>query len=171
MAKQNCLRNSKYGKWNHLDGMTRKLRSDGVLCSDLIIRKWFFSYLEGEGLVRESLGFWRNNEVWNFSTTYWMIYRPEPWGSNWGLTWFITITCKGLFEWWSLPSGESRSKIYISDYKRNILPNVSCWLLKDFKHFFLIYPELKYFIDIWNWQSILINGCAEAFIEPILLTF
>lgn len=171
MAKQNCLRNSKYGKWNHLDRMTRKtlvwwcvvFRPDNSEMIYLLPWKW--------GASEETLGFWRNNEVWNFSTTYWMIYRPEPWGSNWGLTGFITITWKGLFEWWSPPSGESRSKIYISDDKRNILPNVSCWLLKDFKHFFLIYPELKYFIDIWNWHSILINGCAEAFIEPILLTF
>lgn len=142
--------------------------SDGLLCSDLIICKWFFSCLEGGGGLRwGNLDFWRN-------VTYGTSAPPAGWciGQTWGGSWDLTglIPSKGLFKWRPPPNGESRSGKYLKKTVKGIFSPmclVGCWKISS--TFFLTYSVLKFF-DIWNWQSNLINGYAEAFIEPILLT-
>lgn len=118
MAEQNCVSSSKYWKWSHLDGMTRVtlVWSGGLLYSELKILKWFFSCLDG-GII------WlrKKYEVCNFSTTYWMIYRPDM---RWqlGPDSFITTTSKGLFKWRPPPDGESKNEKYLRGTVKPIFP-------------------------------------------------
>lgn len=160
MGKQNCLRDSNYWKWNHLDRMT-----DGLLCSDLVSPKWLFSCLEGrDGWVRGGRGlgggsfdFWKNMRCGTSAPpTGWFIGQRNKvavgiWqGSS-------PFTSKGLFKWWPPPNWARWSKKYLKGILKGIF---SLMYLVGFRKILALFSYIscfRIFIDIWNWQSKLMN--------------